>query len=167
MIAVFSAVLYLLVLTRLWDAAASHRRALDRERVLRQASLSLVTTADVSQVAAAVKGAVDALLRGQSQGDALLGVQIDGTLLAVNNGTEPAQGRQLGQLAETWLSLVKGTAPILTPMRRLPEQARTARPGADAMLLCPLTLQDRPSGDTADRPDSGIRRAARPVRPDR
>ena len=34
-IAVFSAILYLLVLTRLWDAAASHRRALDRERVLR------------------------------------------------------------------------------------------------------------------------------------
>ena len=56
-IAVFSAVLYLLVLTRLWDAAASHRRALDRERVLRQASLSLVTAADVSQVAAAVQGA--------------------------------------------------------------------------------------------------------------
>ena len=146
-IAVFSAVLYLLVLTRLWDAAASHRRALDRERVLRQASLSLVTTADVSQVAAAVQSAADALLHGQSQGDALLGVQIDGTLLAVNNGTEPAQGRQLGQLAETWLSLVKGTAPVLTPMRRLPEQARTARPRADAMLLCPLTLPDRPAGD--------------------
>ena len=145
-IAVFSAVLYLLVLTRLWDAAASHRRALDRERVLRQASLSLVTTADVSQVAAAVQVAVDALLHGQSQGDALLGVQTDGTLLAVNTGSV-AQGRQLGQLAETWLSLVKGTVPVLTPMRRLPEQARTARPRADAMLLCPLTLQDRPSGD--------------------
>ena len=63
-IAVFSAVLYLLVLTRLWDAAASHRRALDRERVLRQAGLSLVTAADVAQVAAAVQGAVDALLDG-------------------------------------------------------------------------------------------------------
>ena len=73
-------------------------------------------------------------------------MQTDGTLLAVNNGSV-AQGRQLGQLAETWLSLVKGTAPVLTPMRRLPEQARTARPRADAMLLCPLTLQDRPSGD--------------------
>jgi diguanylate cyclase (GGDEF)-like protein/PAS domain S-box-containing protein len=145
-IAVFSAVLYLLVLTRLWDAAASHRRALDRERVLRQASLSLVTTADVSQVAAAVKDAVDALLRGQSQGDALLGVQIDGTLLAVHNGTDPAQGRQLGHLAKTWSPLVKGTAPVLTRMRQLPEQARTARPRAEAMLLCPLTLQDRPSG---------------------
>ena len=146
-IAVFSAVLYLLVLTRLWDAAASHRRALDRERVLRQASMSLVTAADVSQVAAAVKGAVDALLRNQSQGDALLGVQLDGTLLAVNDGTEPTQGEPLGRLAETWLSLVKGTAPVLTPMRRLPEQARTARPRAEAMLLCPLTLQDGPSGD--------------------
>ena len=146
-IAVFSAVLYLLVLTRLWDAARSHRRALDRERALRQASLSLVTTADVSQVAVAVRSAVDALLHGQSQGDALLGVRIDGTLLAVNNGNDQARSRQLGQLAETWLPLVKGTAPILTPMNLLPQQARTARPGADAMLLCPLTLQDRPSGD--------------------
>ena len=146
-IAVFSAVIYLLVLTRLWDAAASHRRALDRERALRQASLSLVTTSDVSQVAGAVRGAVDALLHGQSQGDALLGVRIDGTLLAVQNGVDPARGRQLGKLAETWLSLVKGTAPILTPMRQLPEQARTARPGADAMLLCPLILQDRPLRD--------------------
>jgi diguanylate cyclase (GGDEF)-like protein/PAS domain S-box-containing protein len=147
-IAVFSAVLYLLVLTRLWDAAASHRRALDRERALRQASLSLVTTADVSQIATAVKDAVDALLSGQSQGDALLGVRIDGTMLAVNSGSDPVRSRQLGRLAETWLPLVTGTVPILTPMQLLPEQARTARPGADAMLLCPLTLPNSSSGDT-------------------
>jgi len=146
-IAAFSAVIYLLVLTRLWDAAASHRRALDRERVLRQSSLSLVTTSDVSHVAAAVRSAVDALLHGKSQGDALLGVRIDGTLLAVHNGADPARGRQLGKLAETWLPLVKGTAPVLTPISQLPEQARRARPGADAMLLCPLILQDRPSRD--------------------
>ena len=140
-IAVFSAILYLLVLTRLWDAAASHRRALDRERVLRHAGLSLVTTTDVPQVAGAVKDAVDALLGGHSQGDALLGVRIDGTLRAVDRGIDPAHGRQLGQLAESWLSLAVGTAPKLTPMRRLPEQARTARPGADWMLLCPLRAQ--------------------------
>ena len=42
-IAVFSAILYLLVLSRLWDVAASHRRALDRERAVRQAGVSLVT----------------------------------------------------------------------------------------------------------------------------
>ncbi len=147
-IAVFSAILYLLVLTRLWDAAASHRRALDRERVLRQASLALVTTADVPQVAGAVKDAVDALLGGHSQGDALLGVRIDGTLRAVDRDTDPARGKHVGQLTESWLSLGAGTAPSLTPMRELPEQARTARPGADWMLLCPLVLKDRPSGDT-------------------
>ena len=45
-------------------------------------------------------------------------VQIDGKLLPVNNGTDPALIRRLGQLAETWPPLVKGTAPILTPMRR-------------------------------------------------
>jgi diguanylate cyclase (GGDEF)-like protein/PAS domain S-box-containing protein len=146
-IAVFSAILYLLVLTRLWDAAASHRRALDRERVLRQAGLSLVKMADVPQVAGAVKDAVDALLGGRSQGDALLGVLIDGTLRAVDRGSDPAQGRQLGQLADTWLSLVTGTDPIITPMRGLPEQAQTVRPGAGSMLLCPLSLKDRPTGD--------------------
>ncbi len=147
-VAVFSAILYLLVLTRLWDAARSHRRALDRERVLRQAGLSLVTMADVPQVAGAVKDAVGALLRGNSQGDALLGVRIDGELRAVDRSPDPAGGSELGQLADSWLSLVSGADPILTPMSQLPDQARTARPGADWMLLTPLTLQDRPGGDT-------------------
>ena len=148
-IAVFSGVLYLLVLTRLWDAASSHRRALDRERVLRQAGLALVTTADVPQVAGAVQDAVDALLGGRAQGDALLGVRIDGTLRAVDRGTDPVRDKQVGRLTESWLSLGAGTAPTLASMRRLPEQARTARPGADWMLLCPLVLKDRPSGDTS------------------
>jgi diguanylate cyclase (GGDEF)-like protein/PAS domain S-box-containing protein len=146
-IAVFSGILYLLVLTRLWDAAASHRRALDRERVLRRVSLSLVTTTDVPQVAGAVEDAVDALLGGHSQGDAVLGVRTDGTLRAVDRGTGPGRGRQLGQLAESWLSLKAEGGPVLTPMSLLPEQARTVRPGADWMLLCPLVLKDRPSGD--------------------
>ena len=148
-IAVFSAVLYLLVLIRLWVAAASHRRALDRERVLRQAGLALVTTADVPQVAGAVQDAVGALLGGHAQGDALLGVRIDGTLRAVERWTDPVRDQQVGRLAESWLALGAGTAPALTSMRRLPDQARTARPGADWMLLCPLVLKDRPSGDTS------------------
>ena len=147
-IAVFSAVLYLLVLSRLWDAATSHRRTLDRERVLRQTGLSLVTTTDVPQVAGAVQDAVGALLGGHTTGDALLGVRIDGTLRAVERGSDPARGRQLGQLAESWLSLAVGPVPKLTPMRRLSQEARTARPAADWMLLCPLVLRDRPSGDT-------------------
>jgi diguanylate cyclase (GGDEF)-like protein/PAS domain S-box-containing protein len=147
-IAVFSAVLYLLVLTRLWDAAASHSRALKRERVLRRAGQSLVTAVDVTQVGAAVKDAVDTLLGGHSQGDALLGVHIDGTLRdAAADGTKLAPTDQLGTLAETMLPLLTGTAPILTPMEQLPEQARTVLPAADWMLLCPVTLKDRTPGD--------------------
>ena len=156
-IAVFSAVLYLLVLTRLWDAATSHRRALHRERVLRQAGLSLVTAVGVAQVAAAVTGAVDALIGEHAPGGTLLGVRIDGTLRdAAAVGQEPpadqrAAGQravdQLGALAESMLPLMRGPAPVLTPMRQLPEGERTALPDADGMLLCPLTLKDRPSGD--------------------
>jgi len=146
-IAVFSAALFLLVLARLWHAAASHRRALDRERVLRQARMSLVTTTDVPRVAAAVKDAVGALLGGHSQGDALLAVRMDGTLRDVQAGDRPPWGDDIGQLPESWLPRVTGTDPVLMPMRELSEQARTARPAADWVLLCPLTVEDGPSGD--------------------
>ena len=94
-IAVFSAILYLLVLTRLWDAAASHRRALDRERVLRQTGLSLVTAGDVPAVAAIVKDAVGALLGAHAQGDALLEVRVDGRLQPATAGGE-APRRPIG-----------------------------------------------------------------------
>jgi diguanylate cyclase (GGDEF)-like protein/PAS domain S-box-containing protein len=86
-IAVFSAILYLLVLIRLWDVAASHRRALGRERVVRQAGASLVTAITVDEVAAAVKSATDTLLGGHARGDVLLAVRTDGTLRAVRHVT--------------------------------------------------------------------------------
>jgi diguanylate cyclase (GGDEF)-like protein/PAS domain S-box-containing protein len=147
-IAVFSAILYLLVLTRLWDAAASHRRALDRERVLRQAGLSLVTAVDVPSVAATVKEAVDALLGAHAQGDALLEVRIDGTLSpAAAGGGEPPPADQLGELAESWLPLVSGTTPILTAVGQLSDRTRTFLPGAESMLLCPVTATERSPGD--------------------
>ena len=147
-IAVFSAILYLLVLTRLWDAAASHRRALNRERVLREAGLSLVTAADLPAVASTVKDAVRALLGDNAQGDALLEVRIDGKLRAAAAGAaQPPQADQLGQLAESWLPLVTGTTPILTAIRQLPESARTGLPAAEWMLLCPVTVKDRPTGE--------------------
>jgi diguanylate cyclase (GGDEF)-like protein/PAS domain S-box-containing protein len=82
-IAVFSAILYLLVLIRLWDVAASHRRALRRERVVRQAGVSLVTAVTVEEVAVAVKSATDTLLGGRERGDVLFAVRTDGALRAV------------------------------------------------------------------------------------
>ena len=86
----FSALLYLLVLSRLWDVAASHRRALGRERAVRQAGASLVAAVTVD----AGRG------RGQSPrptpcsararaGDVLLAVRTDGTLRAVATAGRP------------------------------------------------------------------------------
>src|ERR1700761_6185205 len=54
-IAVFSAVLFLLVISRLWDVAASHRRALRRERTVRVAGASLGAAATVAEAAAGLQ----------------------------------------------------------------------------------------------------------------
>jgi len=147
-IAVFSAILYLLVLSRLWDVAASHRRALGRERAVRQAGVSLVSAVTVDQAAAAVKFAASTLLGTHPQNDMLLAVRTDGTFRAVTAASaDPAPMNRLGELAETWLPLLTGSVPLLAPVTRLPQQARAFVPGCDWMLLCPLTLENRPSGD--------------------
>ena len=56
-IAVFSAVLFLLVISRLWDMAASHRRALQRERTVWLAGASLAAAGTVTEVAVAMQRA--------------------------------------------------------------------------------------------------------------
>jgi diguanylate cyclase (GGDEF)-like protein/PAS domain S-box-containing protein len=147
-IAVFSAILYLLVLSRLWDVAASHRRALGRERAVRQAGVSLVAAVTVEHAAAAVRSATDALLGGRSHGDVLLTVRADGAFRAATAASaRPDPMSQLGAMTEVWLPFATGSVPLLEPVTRLPEQARALVPGCDWMLLCPLTLRDQPSGD--------------------
>ena len=157
-IAVFSAILYLLVLSRLWDVARSHRRALGRERAVRQAGVSLVAAATMDQVAAAVRFAADTLLSPRPHGDVLLAVRTDGRFHAVTAASaDPASMSQLGELAGTWLPLVTGPAPLLAPVTRLPEQARALVPGGDWMLLCPLTLAGTAVGRLAHRGARGVR----------
>jgi diguanylate cyclase (GGDEF)-like protein/PAS domain S-box-containing protein len=147
-IAVFSAILYLLVLSRLWDVAASHRRSLGRERAVRQAGVSLVAAVTVDQAAAAVRSATDALLGGRSPGDVLLTVRADGTFRAATAvSARPEPMSRLGAMTEVWLPLATGSVPFLQPVTRLPGQARELVPGGNWMLVCPLTLRDRPSGD--------------------
>jgi diguanylate cyclase (GGDEF)-like protein/PAS domain S-box-containing protein len=147
-IAVFSAILYLLVLSRLWDVAASHRRALRRERAVRQAGVSLVAAMTVDQAAAAVRSVTDALLGQRSHGDVLLAVRTDGAFRAATAASaHPEPMSQLGAMTEVWLPFATGSAALIEPVTRLPEQARALVPGCDWMLLCPLTLRDRPSGD--------------------
>ena len=147
-IAVFSAILYLLVLSRLSDVAASHRRAAGRERVVRQAGVSMVAAASVDEVATAIKSATDALLGPMPRADVLLAVRADGTFRVVTGASaDPVLMSRLAELAETWLPRMTASAPILVPVASLPAEARTLVSGSDWMLLCPLLLTDRPSGD--------------------
>ena len=147
-IAVFSATLYLLVLSRLSDVAASHRRAAGRERVVRQAGVSLVAAASVDQVAAAVKSATDALLGPMPRADVLLAVRADGNFRVVTGASaDPVLMSRLAEIAEERLPRMTASAALLLPVASLPAEARTLVSGSDWMLLCPLLLTDRPSGD--------------------
>jgi diguanylate cyclase (GGDEF)-like protein/PAS domain S-box-containing protein len=143
-IVVFSALLYLLVLYWLSDVGASR----DRERAVRQAGASLMSAITVEQAGAAVRSATDTLIGRGPHGDVLLAVRTDGAVRAVATASaDPAPMSRLADLAESWLPLVTGSAPILTPVTSMPPQAAAIVPGYDWMLLCPLTLNDPLSGD--------------------
>jgi len=136
------------VMSRLSDVAASHGRALGRERAVREAGAALVSAITVEQAGAAVRSATDTLLGRGPRGDVLLAVRTDGAVRAVATASaDPAPMSRLADLAEGWLPLVTGSAPILAPVTSLPAPAAAIVPGYDWMLLCPLTRGDRPSGD--------------------
>jgi diguanylate cyclase (GGDEF)-like protein/PAS domain S-box-containing protein len=147
-IAVFSAVLYLLVLSRLWEVAASHHRVLRRERTVRLAGPSLASAVSVAEVVTTIERAAVALFDPRSPREALLVVRDDDTLrkAAAAVGDSPLLDRLAG-LIESCLPLLTGSQPLFLPVARLGERASVLLPGCDGMLLCPITLKDRRSGD--------------------
>ena len=155
-IAVFSAILFLLVTSRLWDMAASHRRALSRERTVREAGASLASAATAAEVAAAMQCASADLTRSRSPHDALLMVRDDGHFRTVSAAAAAADDPgELDRLTEAWLPALTGDEPVFLPQARLGNaasaplngRASALLAGADGVLLCPLTLRDRPGGD--------------------
>ena len=147
-IAVFSALLYLLVLSRLWDVAASHRRALSRERAVRLAGASLASAVTVPEAATTVRGAAIALLGPRSPGEALLVMRDGAKVRAVATTDDDApRMNQLAEFTETYLSRLDGSRPLFLAATALGERVRALLPGCDGILLCPITLKERPSGD--------------------
>ena len=139
-IAVCSALLYVLVLSRLADVAAALRRTLARAQVLRLAGAALAAAATVEQAASAVRSGVASLLGDRQPVTAVLAVREGSSLRLVGAPPdEPSMPTELptGQ-AERWMSLLNGPGPHLL-----------AGPQGDqpSVLLIPLSLQDRPSGD--------------------
>jgi diguanylate cyclase (GGDEF)-like protein/PAS domain S-box-containing protein len=147
-IAVFSAFLFLLVLSRLRIAAASHQRALGRERAVRRVGAALTSAVTVEQVASAVQSATLALSKGDAEPEILLSVREGGLLRPVDiSQGDPARMRQLGELAERRLQLQGASVPQLLTVDQLGEHAAELLPDRDAVAIFPLTLRDRPSGD--------------------
>jgi diguanylate cyclase (GGDEF)-like protein/PAS domain S-box-containing protein len=157
-IAVACGVLYLLMLSRLWDVAASHRRGLFRERALRVASEALASAGSVEEVAAAVRDAASALTTVEPADRAALLAVRDGDYLRYVHPAGSAAPAYPPDPVCIWLRLSEGHAPrfVSTAQIRsarqgtMPSASRAAAPllaGAEGALLCPLTLRDRPAGE--------------------
>jgi diguanylate cyclase (GGDEF)-like protein/PAS domain S-box-containing protein len=159
-VAVVCGVLYLLMLSRLWDVASFQRRAMVRERTLRLAGAALASATSTEEIAAAVQHAATALVSQPEPGSrervtALLAVRRDNRLRAVIpvRPTTPAavadelSGDRLRELTEQLL-------PSLNRPRFIPgEEFGVVQPAGvrvgppEGALLCPLMLKDRPTGD--------------------
>ena len=158
-IAVACAVLYLLMLSRLRDGAASLRRSLVRERTLRMASSAFAEARTVQEVAAAVRDAAAVLVPGFPPERAAIVTVRDGEdLRRVNPAGSPTRNFPLEPRA-SWLPLL-GSAqePQYVPLDRIRRFRYGVVPGAyapgfpspfhyEGLLLCPLILKDRPVGD--------------------
>ncbi len=154
-VAVLYAVLYLLMLSRLWDVASSHRRGLVRERTLRMAGASLSSATSAEEIAtAAQNAAVDLVsqpeLKSGGRVTAVLAVRRGGRLRVVTAlpATTPAvlademAGSRLRELTEGLLSELD------RPVFVAAAEFRSSPVGAgEGALLCPLKLKDRPTGD--------------------
>jgi diguanylate cyclase (GGDEF)-like protein/PAS domain S-box-containing protein len=151
-VAVFSAVLYLLVMWRLFDTAASHRRALSRERTVRLAGASLASAGTVAEAASVAESAAVGLIGSDAQGAALLTVRDGERFKVVAAGAPPlswesADPGKLEELAATWLPRLTGRRPVFIPAAELGRRVPALFPGSAGALLCPLMLKERPSGD--------------------
>jgi diguanylate cyclase (GGDEF)-like protein/PAS domain S-box-containing protein len=147
-IAVFSAILYLLVITRLADSAATNRRALGRERELRLAGVSLAGAGSVDDVARAVRGTVATLAGSHLDRAPLLVVRTGEEFreAGLTPGYAGAPGRALGALLGPRLAALAVSGPQLVHASELTQDARELV-GEGSALLCPLTLTDHPAAD--------------------
>jgi diguanylate cyclase (GGDEF)-like protein/PAS domain S-box-containing protein len=157
-IAVACGVLYLLMLSRLWDVAASHRRGLIRERTLRVASAALASAGSVEEVATAVRDAASTLSAARPPGRAALLAVREGDCLRYVQPAGTAEPAYPPDPVGIWLRLAGGLTPRFVSTAEIRSARQGAAPspppaaspllaGAEGVLICPLTLRDRPAGE--------------------
>jgi diguanylate cyclase (GGDEF)-like protein/PAS domain S-box-containing protein len=153
-IAATATVLYLTVLARLWSLNLSHRRGLLREREARMAGVSLASARTIKDVSAVVARSVAAFIGRNSRHETLFAIRAGEELRVVapaSDAGEPAP-TEIVRLTATSLPrlrMLTSADPWFAPIEGLDPEIRAAaeRAGHDGLLVCPLTLADRPSGD--------------------
>ncbi|MFE1549970.1 aminotransferase class I/II-fold pyridoxal phosphate-dependent enzyme [Streptomyces sp. NPDC058718] len=143
-IAIFSALMFMLVLARLWSMMTAHGKAEARERSLRVAAASLVAALSPREVGGAVETA-SATLFGPGTDHRVLLLTRDrrGGLNAVATVAHPwscRTDRLTAPPATAWPELVARGARLLPVTRLDPAVAAEVSPESHA-LLCPLELQ--------------------------
>ncbi|GHH69941.1 hypothetical protein GCM10018781_29100 [Kitasatospora indigofera] len=132
-IAAFSAVLFLLVLARLSGVVLVHRQALERERVLRAAGAELTSAVTVDEVTEAVRTAVSTLMPDTPHHVATLAVGEGGSLADEGLPQLPASADAKGSR--------------LVPAETFSGDLAKVLDGMPRALVCPLALEERPSGN--------------------
>lgn len=147
-IGTFSALLYLLVLARLAVVVVARRQAIARERALREAGARLTAALSVEEVADAVQAAASTLMPTEPGHVALLAVTEAG-VLHVRHAERGAAQHLLGPAADSGqaLALAAYRETRLLPIEDIGSDLATRLDGMPSALLCPLTLDERPSGD--------------------
>ncbi|MEU6624300.1 aminotransferase class I/II-fold pyridoxal phosphate-dependent enzyme [Streptomyces litmocidini] len=147
-IAIFSALMFLLVLARLWGMMSDHGKAEAHERGLRLAAASLVAALSPREVAGAVETASATLFGAGTSHQVLLLVRDRrGGLTAVATAEHPWSCRTdelIRPRGTPWHELVAEGARLLPLTRLDPSVAAEITPETH-VLLCPLELQ-APSG---------------------
>ncbi|MFF8289418.1 aminotransferase class I/II-fold pyridoxal phosphate-dependent enzyme [Streptomyces sp. NPDC016309] len=168
-IAVFSALMFLLVMARLWELVSEHRRAVTRERSLRVAAASLVGAVTPRDVARCVEAAATTLFgAGDPREAVLLAVDARRRLRPVTTAGGPwtrnidipadALGR-VGVPAPPAPGTSAGTAPSGTPpgTTPAPPAGPAATPPPPAGTGGPAPAPAAPAPATAGRRAEGTR----------
>jgi diguanylate cyclase (GGDEF)-like protein/PAS domain S-box-containing protein len=129
-VAVACGLLYLLMLSRLWDVAATNRRSLARERTLRLSSAALASAGSVVEVASAVREAASALLPGGPAGRASILAVRDGDYLREVDPSGSAGTAYPPDPVDVWLKLARGRAPRFVSISEIRAARQGIRPSA-------------------------------------